>query len=194
MLTAIVLTVIAVLFRLASPVLHIWNFVPMGAVALYSGARLPKRWAWLVPVAAYILSDIALDYGTHRPIFDLTRWTVYGTIGATALLGLFAKRGTSGIWRLPFLSLSGSTLFFLTTNLSTWAQGTATYPMTMAGLVACYIAGIPFYVRSILADLAGTGLLFGLGPAVERAYHRLARSRSVHHTAGVDISESSQTA
>ena len=112
MLTAFVLTVLAIVFRLASPVLHTWNFVPMGAVALYAGARLPRRWAWIVPVAAFILSDIALDYGTRRPIFDLTRMTVYATIGTTTLLGLWAKRGKSGIWRLPFLSLSGSTLFF----------------------------------------------------------------------------------
>jgi len=193
MLTAIVLTVVAVLFRLASPILHTWNFVPIGAVALYSGARLPRRWAWVVPVAAFILSDFALDYGTARPVFDLTRMTVYATIGATTLLGLFAKRGKNGIWRLPFLSLSGSTLFFLTTNLSTWAQGTVSYPMTVAGLVACYLAGIPFYLRSILADLVGTGLLFGLGPATARAFHRLVPARS-GRSDNLAVSDSSQTA
>ena len=194
MLTAIVLTVLAVLLRLTSPILHIWNFVPMGAVALYAGARLPRRWAWAIPVAAFILSDFALDYGTARPILDLTRITVYATIGITSLLGLFAKGGKSGIWRLPLLSLSGSTLFFITTNLSTWAQGTVSYPMTLGGLVACYGAGLPFYVRSILADLVGTGLLFGLGPVTERAFHRLVRSRSRRYSGGLEASKSTQTA
>ncbi len=193
MLTAIVLTVLAVLFRLASPILHTWNFVPMGAVALYAGARLPRRWAWVVPVVAFVVSDFALDYGTARPIFDLTRMTVYATIGITTLLGLFARGGKSSVWRLPFLSLSGSTLFFLTTNLSTWAQGTASYPMTLAGLVACYVAGIPFYLRAILADLVGTGLLFGLGPATARAFQRLALSRS-GRSGAIAVSESSQAA
>ena len=47
----------------------------MGAVALYAGARLPRRWAWVVPIAAMALADLALDYGHHRPILDLTRWT-----------------------------------------------------------------------------------------------------------------------
>ncbi len=193
MLTAIWLTVLAVLCRLASPKLLAWNFVPMGAVAIYAGARLPRRWAWLVPVAAFILSDFALDYGTQRPIFDLTRVTVYATIAVTSLLGVFARRGKSGIWRLPLLSLSGSTLFFITTNLSTWAQGIVPYPMTIGGLAACYVAGVPFYLRSILADLAGTGLLFGLGAAAEQAVRRLVLSRAGRHPVDMAVSDSSQT-
>ena len=86
MLTAIALVVLAIFCRLASPILHTWNFVPMGAVALYAGARLPRRWAWLVPVAALVLSDIVLDYGRSRPLFELSRWTVYVTIAATCLV------------------------------------------------------------------------------------------------------------
>src|SRR5262245_62076319 len=52
MLTAITLVVLAVVCRLLTPVLHGWNFVPMGALALYAGARLPRRWAWVVPIVA----------------------------------------------------------------------------------------------------------------------------------------------
>jgi hypothetical protein len=176
MLTAIVLTVLAILCRLCSPVFHTWNFVPIGAVALYAGSRLPRRWAWLVPVAALILSDIVLDHGTQRPLFELSRWTVYTTIAATSLLGPLANRPKIGRWLLPFLSLGGSTLFFLTTNLATWAEG-LNYPLTMPGLVQCYFLALPFFRSTIFADLLGTGLLFGLGPVFERLAERLARRR-----------------
>jgi hypothetical protein len=189
MFTATLLIVLAVFCRLTSPILHTWNFVPMGAVALFAGARLPKRWAWAVPVAAFILSDLALDYGTSRPIFDATRITSYATLAVTALLGLFAKGGKSGIWRLPLLSISGSTLYFLTTNFSTWAQNFLPYPMTFAGLMECYAAGIPFYQRSILADLVGTGLLFGLAAAAEPAIRRLTLARAGKR---LEISDHSQ--
>ncbi|HKI21406.1 MAG TPA: DUF6580 family putative transport protein [Isosphaeraceae bacterium] len=176
MLTAIALTVLAILCRLCSPVFHTWNFVPMGAVALFAGSRLPRRWAWLVPVAALILSDIALDYGTQRPLFELSRWTVYATIAATSLLGPIANLPKIGRWLLPFLALGGSTLFFLTTNLATWAEG-QNYPLTLPGLVQCYILALPFFGSTILADLLGTGLLFGLGPAFERLARRLLQPR-----------------
>jgi len=174
MLTAIVLTVLAIVCRLCSPVFHTWNFVPMGAVALFAGSRLPRRWAWLVPVASLILSDIVLDYGRSRPVFELSRWTVYATIAATSLLGPLANRRKAGPWLLPFLSLGGSTLFFLTTNLATWAEG-HNYPLTFPGLIECYALGLPFFGRTILADLLGTGLLFGLGPVFERLARRMWR-------------------
>ncbi|MFI5459158.1 MAG: DUF6580 family putative transport protein [Isosphaerales bacterium] len=193
MLTAIALTVLAILCRLCSPILHTWNFVPIGAVALYAGSRLPRRWAWLVPVAALILSDIALDYGTQRPLLELTRWTVYATIATTSLLGPLSNRPKIGRWLLPFLSLGGSTLFFLTTNLATWAEG-LNYPLTMPGLVQCYVFALPFFGSTILADLLGTGLLFGLGPVFERLAERLAQRRLAASQHELSANGPSQTA
>jgi hypothetical protein len=182
MLAALFLTVIAVAFRLLPPYLSaswnldIWNFVPMGAVALYAGSRLPRRWAWLVPVAAMMLSDAVLDHGTHRPLLELSRWTIYATFGATTLLGLAANYPRSRAWLLPALSLCASTLFFLASNFAVWGEGLL-YPLTPAGFAACYWAAIPFFGRSILADLIGTGLLFGLGPVFERVAQRLNQPR-----------------
>jgi hypothetical protein len=177
MFTAITLVVLAVVCRLSSPVFHTWNFVPMGAVALYAGSRLPRRWAWIVPVLAIVLSDLVLDFGTPRPILELSRWTVYATLAATSLLGRFANLPKVGRWLLPLLSLSSSAIFFLTTNLATWAEGHQ-YPLTLAGLVECYTLALPFYGRNtILADLLGTGLLFGLGPVFEHLFGRLRPAR-----------------
>jgi hypothetical protein len=182
MLTAIVLIALAIVCRLSSPVLLTWNFVPMGAVALYAGSRLPRRWAWLVPVSAIVLSDLVLDFGTPRPLFEYSRWTVYATLAATTLLGPIANLPKIGRWLLPLLTLGSSTLFFLTTNLATWAEGQL-YPPTAAGLLECYTLALPFFGRTVLADLFGTGLLFGLGPVFERLIGRLPRphlSRASH--------------
>lgn len=167
MLTAITLVVLAVGCRLLTPWLHGWNFVPMGALALYAGSRLPRRWAWVVPVAAMALSDLMLDYGTQRP--ELTRWVIYATFAATTFLGPIANRPQFGSWLLPILSVSASTLFWVTSDLATWAEGLL-YPQTLAGLAACFVAAIPFYPNTVLADLLGTAVLFGLGPLVERAF------------------------
>jgi hypothetical protein len=173
MVTAILLTFLAVICRLCSAHFQVWNFVPMGAVALYAGARLPRKWAWMVPVAAMILSDMLLDYGRHRPTFEYSRLLIYATFALTTLLGPVANRPKSGAWWLPALSLLASVLFFLTSNFGTWAEGQL-YPMTPAGLWSCYIAGLLFvgFKWTILADLVGTGLLFCLGSLIERAFQR----------------------
>jgi hypothetical protein len=166
MVTAILLVTVAIVCRLLLPAYHIWNFVPVGAVAIYAGSRLPRRWAWAVPMAAMVLSDIVLDYGWHRPVLELTRWTVYGTLAVTTLLGRLANRPKLGRWLLPGLSLFASTLFFATTNLATWAEGLL-YPMTWSGLAECYVKAIPFFGNTVVADLLGTTVLFGLGSVFE---------------------------
>jgi hypothetical protein len=175
MLTAIALVVLAVACRMSSAYFHTWNLVPMGAIALCAGARLPRRWAWLVPVLAMLLSDIVLDYHQPRPFLELTRWTIYGTFAVTSLLGPLANRRLIGPWLVPLLSLGSSTLFFVTSNLATWADGHL-YPVTAAGLVECFVAAIPFYQQTVLADLGGVVLLFVLFPVIERACIRLGQN------------------
>ena len=176
MLTAIVLTILAVLFRVLSSTFHVWNFAPLGAVSLFAGSRLPRRWAWVVPIAAMAISDYLIDQDRYRPLFELTRWTIYATFAATTLLGPLANRPRFGRWLLPVLSLSGSTIFFLTSNLATWAEGQL-YPLTFSGLIACYVAAIPFHGNTVVAELLGTAVLFGLAPIVERATQRVSRPR-----------------
>jgi hypothetical protein len=174
MLTGIILVALAVLLRFSSDTFQLANLVPMGAIALYAGAKLPRRWAWVVPVAGMVISDLVLDYGRGRSFNELWRWVGYGTLGATALIGPLARSSRLGVLRYPLLSLSASTLFFLTSNFAVWAGDHGEfYSNTIAGLFACYVAGLPFYVRTILADLAGTAVLFGLGPVIERAANRI---------------------
>jgi hypothetical protein len=41
--------------------------------------------------------------------------------------------------------------------------------MTPAGLVACYVAGLPYFWNTLLGDLVFTGVLFGGFALLERA-------------------------
>ena len=171
MVTAIALTLLAGFCRFLSADFGLWNFVPMGAMALYAGSRLPRRWAWLVPVAAMGLSDLLLDFGTGRPLFEPSRWMIYATFAATTLLGPISNRARSGPWLLPVLSLSASLLFFLASNLGVWIEGRM-YPMTVAGLAECYTLALPFFRSTVIADLLGTCVLFGPVTLIERAAQR----------------------
>ncbi len=61
--TAVLLVFLGAFSRLLP---HPPNLVAMGAIGLYAGARLPRRWAWVIPIAAMALSDLVLDWGTGR--------------------------------------------------------------------------------------------------------------------------------
>ncbi len=170
---ALFLIAIGAIYRLVP---HPWNLVPIGALSLYAGASLPRRWAWAVPVAAMGLSDLVIDYAIGRPFLDLSRWIIYASFAVTTLMGPLARRPKVGPWLLPVLSLSASALFFLTSNFGAWLVPEMNYPRNLAGLLSCYVTGIPFIHQTILADLAGTAVLFGLEAILERA-HRLLPAR-----------------
>lgn len=166
MTTAIVLIVIGAISRLLP---HPPNFVAMGALALFAGARLPKRWAWAVPLLAMIASDLIIDWVKGNPIYVVARLISYASFALIVPLGFLARRTDRALpLRWLGLSVGASTLFFLASNFGVWITPVVgqvpelLYPATFAGLVQCYAAALPFFGNTLAADLAGTGVLFGL--------------------------------
>ncbi len=175
MIKAILLIAVTVAYRLTP---HPWNLVPMGAVSLYAGAKLPLRWAWLVPISALVISDMLIDFGFGGAFMAsnraaeyhvYSRIAVYGAFALTTLIGPLASRPKVGPALLPALSLAASGLLFLTSNFAVWAEGVM-YPMNLAGLTACYVAAVPFFDKTIIADLIGTAVLFSLGALIQHVY------------------------
>ncbi len=156
MTTAVLLVFFGALSRLLP---HPPNAVALGAVALYAGARLPRRLALAVPIAAMALSDFFLDFGTGRPAFTLVRAADYAAFAAIVWLGR-ARGRTARPLGLAGLSVAGSILFFLVSNTAVWLSDDL-YAKTPAGLGLCLVAAIPFFGRTLAADLAGTAVLFG---------------------------------
>ena len=172
-MTTAVSTVLLVFLGAFSRLLpHPPNLVAMGAIALYSGARLPRRWAWAVPIAAMLLSDLLIDWGTGRKAITLVRVAVYGSFALMVLVGRRLAR-TAKPGRLAALAAGGAVFFFLTTNFAVWAS-LGTYPPPLAGLVLCYIAAIPYFWNTLAAELAGTAVLFGLDRLARREAARSA--------------------
>ena len=151
---------------------HPQNGVAIMALALFAGARLPRAWAFLVPIAAMALSDLVIDWGSGYSGFGPVRLTIYGTIAVVTLAGGLLKR-TKSRWVEGLQAGGGSvlaaSLFFLTTNFAVWATpmvspagSFAMYPPTVEGLGSCYVAAIPFFGNALAAELLGVAALFGL--------------------------------
>jgi hypothetical protein len=152
---------VAALTRVAP---HPWNFSPVEAIALFGGAYFASRWlAVLVPLAGLLVSDLLLSQihgGAYATYFGSTSfWLVYACIALSSVLG-FGLRGKVNGLRVLGYSLAGSVLFFLVTNFGAWI-GSSMYPQNAAGLMAAYIAGIPFFQGTLLGTLFFSALLFG---------------------------------
>jgi hypothetical protein len=62
--------------------------------------------------------------------------------------------------RIGGLVFLGAAQFFVVTNFAVWAIG-GFYPKTIAGLVNCFIAGVPFFWNTLAGDALYAGILFG---------------------------------
>jgi hypothetical protein len=142
-----------ILFAVVSRVLpHPPNFAPIAAIALFSGAILPKRLALTLPLIAMIVSDIFI--GMHDLV--LVTW------GSFVLLALIASYGLKKATAVKVFAYSflGSVLFFVVTNFAVWLSS-GMYPRTLAGLIECYTLAIPFFRNTMLGDFVYSGIIFG---------------------------------
>lgn len=147
---------------------HPPNFTPIAAMALFAGCHLAdRRLALAIPLAAMLLTDLVLGMHATMPF-------VYAGIALTVVIGSgLARRRT--VARLFGAAMASSVLFFAISNFGVWLAG-GLYPLTAAGLTACYVAAIPFFQNSLLGDVLYTGLLFG-GMAIAEQHLLAVRER-----------------
>lgn len=145
---------------------HPWNFTPIIAIGLFAGSHGKNTsTSVLATLLALVLSDAVLGF---YPGF----WYVYGAALIPVLIGrLIRTRTDSGA--IAVAAFGSSLSFFMITNFMVWVTDHL-YPHTMAGLSACYLAGIPFYRNQLLGDAVYTVAIFG-GYAILNSWCQPAR-------------------
>lgn len=165
---AISLIAIAIIFRMFP---MIPNFQPIMGIALFAGYIFSNnsKFAFFIPLVAMIISDIFLEifssslFGYHIG-FHSTILFVYAAFLMITLQGkLFVKNNT--ILSVFANSLAGSILFFIVTNFGSWLFGLSIenipYEKSLAGLIYCYTAAIPFYKNTLVSSVIFSFALFG---------------------------------
>jgi Family of unknown function (DUF6580) len=149
---------------------HPWNFAPVGAMALFSGAKLGRSWkAFLLPLAALFVGDLFVGFHRLMPV-------VYFSFCLSVLIGI-AFRNRQSLKPLSLATFIGALQFFVVTNFGVWAMENF-YPHSYEGLVTCYIAGVPFFGNTLVGDAVYATLLFGGFAILERLVPGLSRNPS----------------
>lgn len=131
---------------------HAPNFTPIGALALFGGAKLKNKYAAiLAPVAIMAMTDFYL--GFHKLI--LFTW---GSMALVALIGFWVRK-KYGFGRIAIGTLSGSVLFFIITNFGVYLGGW--YGYGFSGFMQTYVMAIPFFRNSLMGDIFYSAALFG---------------------------------
>lgn len=125
---------------------HPPNFTPILAVAVFI-PFLTNSWKTAVPITLGAMFIGDLYWGLH----SYMAWT-YAAVVLSSMLALNVKLLTS--------SILAPVLFFIVTNFGVWTSGY--YGYTIEGLIACYIAAIPFFHMTLLGTLIYTGAFFAI--------------------------------
>ena len=151
---AIILLVLGVISRL---VVHIPNFTPVIAIALFSGLYLKRSQSIILPLVLLAITDIIIGFHQTMPF-------VWGGMILCVLIGqkLREKRNAKTIFTGSLIS---SIIFFLVSNLGVWLVG-GLYPLTAKGFADCFIMAVPFFKMELLSTLVYAFLMFGLYEAI----------------------------
>jgi hypothetical protein len=159
------LVVIAAVGRVAP---HPPNFVPVAAAAMFAGFYFRHRaTALIIPLVSVAISDLAIGGYDWRVMA-----VVYAGLAWPALLRPFLR--TPSVRRVVGCSLVSSTIFYLASNAAVWAFSPM-YAPSMAGLIACYAAALPFLAYTALGDLIWSGFFFGTYAISKNGMGRAAR-------------------
>ncbi len=151
---------------------HAPNFTAVIATGLFAGFALKGEFkAFLVPIIALWVTDLLINnivYASYSEGFVFATkgfaW-IYSGLIVSVLIG---KYGIKRLKLTPIVmgGLGASIVFYLITNFGSWIANPV-YPQNASGLLASYVAGLPFLVNQVLGTVVFGAILFGAAYALK---------------------------
>ena len=133
-----------ILLALSRLIPHPPNFTPILGMAVFSGAIINKKIvAYLVPLAAMLVSDLYLGFHSGMPI-------IYFTLAICVLIGTFIESRVTILNSILGIT-AGVLVFYLITNFTVW-YGSGMYENSFSGLITCYVMGLPFLQNTFISS------------------------------------------
>jgi len=122
-------------------------FSPILAIALFSGNKLSRKQALIIPMAIMLISDYFIGYYNIGLMIS-----VYFCFLLASLLG--KKYAFLGVIISPIIH-------FIITDFAVW-YFMDWYPKTLIGLYECYVMALPFLKNMMIGTMGYSVIFFGL--------------------------------
>jgi hypothetical protein len=168
MILWLALILIAVAFRVSTPDLGgLSNIAPLMAISFCAAIYLPRKWAFIIPFAALLVSDLILNSYYNTPLFQSFMLATYTCYFLAALLGLWIARHKN-IKTLLGGCVASTLLFFVVTNTLAWMTDPV-YAKSLGGWFQALTVGDlihqpatwVFLRNSLTSDIVFTALFAG---------------------------------
>ena len=146
--------ILFVLLVLSRMITEIPNFTATIALVMFTGYLIQNRFlSVLVILLSQVVSDLYLGIYSSM-VF------VYAAYISIALLSpiIMKKMNTKSVVLSSVISPS---IFFIISNFGVWLIG-STYTFNLSGLIACYVAGIPFFDESLISTVLFALTIFSI--------------------------------
>ncbi len=166
-LIAIGLILMAGIARIVNHEMHLYNFAPICALGLFSGAVIKdKRIALLLPILAQLMGDVYISLFTQwQGFYGIEQVCVYASLLLVTVMG--ARMAQPKAVNVFGYTLAGAVVFFLLSNFGVFLAMSFGkvdlyhYGTGFTGLVNTYVAAIPFFKNTLIGEFSGSILLFG---------------------------------
>ncbi len=176
----IVLIIVAALYRIVPG--RPFGFEPMIAMAIFGGAVIKdKKWAFAVPLAAMLLSDLLYESLTRAGVVNMPgfyegQWLNYLLLAGITFFGIAMKR--INVTNVAVAAVAAPLVYFAISNTAVWyAGGGWARPITWAGYQQAMADGVPFLKWSLVSSVVFCGVFFGSW-ALTRSSSRVMNAQS----------------
>lgn len=149
----------AIIIILSRLIPHLANISPINSLCLFAGSQFSLKRALMLILISTLISDIALSYINHYPIFGI--WSIFtytGFIGII-LLGKLLRPKADKISQIIPCILICTLSFWIWTNLGVWCL-TPFYAHNVHGLLLCYQMALPFLRNALIGDVLWSVFIF----------------------------------
>ena len=130
------------------------NFTATIALVMFTSYLIRDKFlSVLVILVSQIISDLYI--GIYSSMFF-----VYGAYVFIALLSPIIMNKLS-FKSVLISSLVTPTIFYIVSNFGVWITG-STYPLSLDGLIMCYVAGIPFFDETLLSTVVFSVTIYAM--------------------------------
>jgi hypothetical protein len=131
---------------------------------------MPRK-HFAVAVALMIGSDLYLNYKVYGLPLTWDQTLIWAWYVGVCMIGTLLRDRIKPLY-VAGAALGSAVSFFLLSNFGVWASGYVGYPKTLAGLMASYVAAIPFFEKGLLSDLIFSAAFFSI-PVLAAHFRRV---------------------
>jgi hypothetical protein len=151
---------------------HLPNFSPVYGALLFGGANMKRRDSLWFSALTLGASDVVLTKFMYHLNMGWEELIQIAAFVSIAIIGWTLHERIS-VGRLAFACLAAPTAFYIISDFGVWI-GYGSYPHTWSGLVACYVAAIPYQGRITVSTVLFSSILFG----GQQIYARVAQRKN----------------